>query len=388
MNTQVVRLIILSVITLILSPQLFACTDFRLTAKDGTVLISRSMEFPVDMKANLRSSPRGRQITAKASNGGPGLSWKAKYGYLSIDGLGQDIVVDGVNDAGLSFEYLYLPGETQYPVVPTGKEAQSLPYYLFGDWILGNFKTVDEVKQALNNVYIYLGYMPGIPDTMFPVHASIYEANGKGIVIEFVAGKVNIYDNIGIMTNSPTYDWQVTNLRNYLNLSPYNPKSITVNGVGYSSTGQGSGSIGLPGDVSPPSRFAKIAFLTTAAFPATNKDNVVNLAEHIINDVDIPSGIARSTDNGKDFADYTQWVVFKDLTHKIMYYRTYDDLTLRSIDMSKVDLSEKAQRMKMPLAAQPYIMDMTAKFTNGMSMSPKKPSKLTVGKINAAKIKN
>lgn len=386
MNLQITKSIVLS-LSILLTTQSIACTDFRLTAKDGTVLIARSMEFAVDMKANLRSSPRGREITALAPNDSPSLAWKAKYGYLYIDGLGQNIVIDGMNETGLSFEYLYLPGETQYPTVPAGKESQSLSYTQFGEWVLSNFKTVDEVRKALNDIYIYQGYLPGIPNTVLPAHASIFEANGKGIVVEFVGGKVNVYDSIGIMTNSPTYDWQVANLRNYLNLSPYNPKSITINGISYAATGQGSGSVGLPGDVSPPSRFVKIAFLTTAAFPVATSAEVLNMAEHIINNVDIPKGIARSMDNGKEATDYTQWVVFKDLTHKIMYYRTYNDLTLRMVDLSKVDLSEKAQPMKMPLANEPYTIDMTAKFSKQPSGAAAKPTTITTSHV-AAKSNN
>ncbi len=370
MKLQVAKLISFFIVTFVFSPAIFACTDYRLTAKDNTVLITRTLEFPIDLKSNLRSAPRDKQVTAKAPNGGSGLSWKNKYGYLFVDAFDQNIVVDGMNEAGLSFEYLYLPGETQYPSVPAGKEAQSLPYYQLGEWVLGNFKTIDEVKKALADIYVYQARFPvdvaDIQNVIFPLHASIYQADGKGIVIEFVNGKVTVYDNIGIMTNSPIYSWQVTNLRNYLNLSPYNPKAITVDGISYSATGQGSGSVGIPGDASPPSRFAKIAFLTTAAYPVNNKSDLLNLSEHIINNVDIPRGIARSVENGKESADYTQWTVFKDLTHKVIYYRTYNDLTLRMVDLNKVDFTDKTQPLKMPLTNPPYTMDMTSKFTGQM----------------------
>jgi len=369
MNKFLVKSIILA-LSSVIGFQALACTDFRLTAKDGTVMITRSMEFAANMNANIRNSPRGKEVTARAPNNTPGLKWKAKYGYMYIDGMNQDVVVDGMNEAGMSFEYLYLPGETQYPTVPAGKEAQSLPYLQFGEWVLSNFKSIDEVKKALNDVYIYQGYLPTMPNVSFPLHASIYEASGKGIIVEFVNGKVNVFDSIGLLTNSPTYDWQVANLRNYLNLSPYVPKPITIDGNTYSATGQGSGSIGLPGDASPPSRFAKTAFLTTAAIPVDNKVGLLNLAEHIINNADIPIGIARSSDNGKETSDYTQWVVFKDLTNKVIYYRTYEDLTLRMVDLSKVDFSEKAALTKIPLLTQQYTIDMTTRFQQPNGSAP------------------
>ena len=44
--------------------------------------------------------------------------------------------------------------------------------------------------------------------------------------------------------------------------------------------------------------------------------------------MDIPHGVASE--------DYTNWIVAKDLTHKALYYRTYNDLTVRVIYLDKV----------------------------------------------------
>lgn len=339
-----------------------ACTDFQVSAKDGTFLIARSMEFAMDLKSNIRNSNRGRQFTTSAPNNKPGLAWKAKYAYLFIDFLNQDNALDGMNEKGLSFEYLYLPGETQYQTVPVGKENQALPYAFFGDWILSNFKTVAEVRQALANIYVFQQMIPGLGSIVFPVHAAIHDASGKGIVVEFIQGQMHIYDFIGVMTNSPTYHWHVSNLRNYINLSPYSPKPMVINNLVFTATGQGAGTLGLPGDISPPSRFIKTAFLSKVAFPVNNAVDALNLAEHIINNVDIPAGLARVLVNGKEFFETTQWVVFKDATHKMFYYRTYNDMTIRAVSMDKIDFSENAKRFKMPLLGNPFIMDVTDKF--------------------------
>jgi choloylglycine hydrolase len=324
-----------------------ACTDFLLKAKDGTVLVTRSMEFGIDFKSNLRSSPRGRQFATTSPDGQPTMSWKGKYGYLGLDGLDADVTFDGMNEKGLSFEYLYLPGETQYQTIPTGKNSKAIPYFNFGDWILSSFSSIDEVKKALMNIYVFQEKISQFGDMILPAHAAIFDSTGKGIVVEFIHGKIQVHDNIGIMTNSPTYEWHVTNLRNYLNLSPYNPSSYHVNDLTFSATGQGAGMVGLPGDVSPPSRFVKIAFMLKNVYPAASAADELNLAEHIINNVDIPAGLARSVNQGQTTTDLTEWVVFKDLTHKIFYYRTYNDMTIRSVTMDKIDFSENAARLKM-----------------------------------------
>jgi choloylglycine hydrolase len=364
MRHCLIRLSLLSA-ALLASNVSLACTDIKISAKDGTQMIARSMEFALPLNSDVVSIPRGTTFTPTAPDAKPAMTWKSKYGYLLVDGLKQVITIDGMNEQGLAFEYLYLPGETQYQTIPAGKNAQAIPYFYFGDWVLGNFKSVDEVRQALANVYIYEAKLPTTGDMVFPLHAAIHDASGKGIVVEFIKGQMQIHDYIGVMTNSPTYQWQVTHLPQYFNLSPYNPKPIIVNGISYSANGVGAGMLGLPGDISPPSRFVKMAYMLKYAYQTDDAAGAVNLAQHIMNTVDIAAGTARAKVDGKDSYETTEWTVFKDLTHKIFYYHSYQDMTLRSIDLSKVDFSEKAPQRIMALAAQPVPVDMTTQFNSG-----------------------
>jgi choloylglycine hydrolase len=273
-----------------------------------------------------------------------------------------DVALDGMNEAGLSIESLYLPNFAGYQIVPTGHNNQALPYIIFADWVLGNFKTAAEVRQALMNVYVFEQKIPAMGNIVFPLHFSINDATGKGIVVEYIAGQLHVYDHIGVMTNSPGYHWHLTNSTNYLSLAPVNPPPVITAGLKFSSNGQGFGMVGLPGDASPPSRFIKTATLIHVAIPANNSETALNLAEHIINNVDIPLGLVREPSNGSSTNETTQWVVFKDLTHKIVYYRTYGDMSLRAISFDKINFSENAPRLKMPMARTAQIQDVTGQF--------------------------
>ncbi|MDR3478282.1 MAG: choloylglycine hydrolase family protein [Gammaproteobacteria bacterium] len=357
-----IGIIITALLALLGMIDAIGCTDFRVMAKDGTVVVARSMEFAVDLKSNLRTSNRGRVNTMTAPDGKPGLTWTSKYGYLYLDGNNVDAALDGMNEAGLSFEALYLPNLATYQTVPAGKDSQALPYIHIGDWILANFKTVEEVRQALQSVFVFEQKIPEQGEMIFPLHFSIYDNTGKGIVVEYVAGNLTIYDSIGVLTNSPTYNWHTTNLENYLHLSPLNPKAVAISGKTFEANGQGFGMVGLPGDITPPSRFIKVATLMKAAIPVDDATGAVNLAQHIINNVDIVRGLAREPVSGNYIDETTQWVDFKDLTHKIFYYRTYNDLTLRSVAMDKIDFTEKAPHLVMPIASPPTIMDATTQF--------------------------
>lgn len=361
MKKIVARLSVLAAM-LALSPVALACTDFQITASDGSQVIARSMEFALPLSSEIVSVPRGTAFTNLGPDGKPAMSWKTKYGFLMVNGLKQQFTVDGMNEMGVAFEYLYLPGETTYMTVPAGKNNQAMTYYNFGSWILGNFRTIEEIKKALSDVYVYQQNLPNLGDMVFELHAMIHDASGKGIVVEFVKGQMNIYDYMGVATNSPQYPWHITHLPQFLNLSPYNPKPLIVNGIAYNSNGEGAGSLGLPGDISPASRFVKMAFMRQYAMPVLDAATAVNMAEHIINNVDIPAGISRSKGNPQDSIEITQWTVFKDLTHKIFYYHSYQDMTLRSIDLSKVDFSENAPAVSMPITGADPVVDMTEKF--------------------------
>ncbi len=365
MNCQFNPINLIIITLLACSYSVNACTDFKLVANDGTVLITRSMEFAQDLQSNLRTSTQGRDFSMVAPDGKPGLRWVAKYGYVYLDGLGVDMASDGMNEVGLSFEALYFPGYAKYQTITADKDSIALPYLRVGDWALSNFATVAEVKAAITNVAVVEQKIPGQGDVILPFHYSFFDKTGAGLVVEYVDGQLNIYDNnVGVFTNAPAFDWHVTNLNNYVNLKPSNPKPVVVNGITFVATGQGAGMLGLPGDISPPSRFVKTSVLVAVSMPAVDKTSIVNLAEHIINNVDIPFGLAREPGSGNYTSEYTQWVVFKDLTNKMFYYRNYENLGLKSVDMSKLDLTKNGRLLSMPIAGTPSATDKTTEFMN------------------------
>ncbi len=315
----------------------FACTDFVVQAKDGTLVNGRSLEFGLALQSTLTVSPKGQKKTSSAPNQKPGLTWVCKYGYLSVNAFGK-LAFDGMNEAGLSFGYLWLPNITQYPTVASGEMKMALDFVDFCSWTLGNFATVGEVKEALGNVRIWGHTIPSLG--MAPVLAAIHDAKGNHLVVEFVGGKMQLYDNpMSVLTNSPAFDWQMANLQNYLHLSPYNPDPMTFRGVNVVPGGQGGGLLGLPGDWTPPSRFVKIATLLRFAAPVTTGAEAVNLAEHLLNTVDIPSGTVREPD--KNTGDYTQWIVIKDMTQRVFYFRSYSDLALKKVDLRRLNFARK-----------------------------------------------
>ncbi len=316
---KVLKSAVFCFILLFFCDKTFACSDFQLKAKDGTIVVGRTMEFPVDLKSRVQAVPR---------------STNNKYGYLGIDAAGKaDLINDGMNEKGLSVGGLMF-GAAQYQTPVQGKK--SIPVTQLCSYLLGNFATVDEVKKEFSNIRVLSEPIKELGGAL-GFHLAVHDAKNKNMVVEFINGEVKIYDNpLGVTTNMPEFSWQLTNLANYINLNSDDRKEISMNGLKIRPAGVGSGLLGLPGDWTPPSRFVRLAWTVNSVLPAKNASDAVVLAGHIINSIDIPVGVIKEAHN---LYGYAQWVVIKDLTNKVMYYRTYENQMLKAVDMKKLNMS-------------------------------------------------
>lgn len=322
-----------------------ACTTFRVMAKDGAILVGRSMEFVlVKFDSALMIVPRGYRFVSPAPDGKTGLTWKTKYGFVGMNAKGVDMATDGMNEAGLSIGLLYLPEFTTYQKVAPQETSRALAQIAFGNWVLSSFSSVEEVKAALKDVVVFGYEAPGLGT--LPLHYAINDSKGGSMVVEYINGKLHVYDNpVGVLTNSPPFDWQLTNLRNYINLTNVSVDSLKLGNYTLDPLGQGTGLLGLPGDFTPPHRFVRATALSFASVPPPTAAEGANLAFHILNDVDIPVGVVASkvpsianvvgTAKSALTYDFTQWVTVSDLTNKLYYFRTYDNLAIRKVDLKQ-----------------------------------------------------
>lgn len=341
-----------------LAPEASACTDIRVKAKDGAIVIGRSMEWAIDMKSQLKLIPRGQIVQSTAPGGTQGLKWTSKYGFLSVNGMDIDFTLDGLNEKGLSFGGLWMPG-SQYQNVSSDESAKALSIQHIGKWILGNFSDVGEVESALSSVKVWAPSLSEVGGTP-TLHFSVHDASGKSIVIEFVDHKMYVHHNPnGVMTNAPTFDWHLTNLRTYLNITPITPETQKLGQLTLSPTGQGAGFLGVPGDYTPPSRFVRATALVSFADVPADSHEAVLLAQHIMNSVDIPKGVIRTASGDKVISDYTQWILLKDLTKKTFCFRAYNDFALHSVELSGLDFNEGAKSKSFPIGGETLFGDAT-----------------------------
>jgi len=198
-----------------------------------------------------------------------------------------------------------------------------------------------------------------------PGHFILYDAKGGCVVVEYERGELRIYENpLGLMTNSPNFPWMVTNLRNYVGMTSDQRTMQNFAGIETRPTGSGSGMLGLPGDITPPSRFVRMAVMTHFADPPENAAQALNLAVHIVSTLHIVKGmsVTRGPDKSITASSTTQWASFRDITNRVFYFRTYDNFTLRKIDLKQLDFSGGGTKMIPLYGDAEVVQDITGRL--------------------------
>ncbi len=339
--------------------ELTACTGLMLKSEDHSVVSGRTVEFAVELEMSTAVIPRKHQFVGESS-GGNGLKYTSKYAAVGIYCFEDQKLMDGINEKGLVAAAFYFPGYAGYANITKENQAKSLSPIEFPNWILTQFATVEEVKAGLQSVVIAPTILKSWGPTPPPMHYIVYDQSGKSIVIEPVKGSLIVHENlIGTITNSPTFDWHITNLNNFINLTPFNAESKTLLGLKLTSFGQGSGMVGLPGDFTPPSRFVRAAIFSAAAAPSKTSVELVDQTFHILNQFDIPLGAVREKSQGKVSYDSTQLTSVKEAKTLKYYYKTYEDQEIKFVDLNQFDLNAKTIK-KMEVKGKQKSLDVSS----------------------------
>jgi choloylglycine hydrolase len=340
-----------------------ACTGIKLTNADGSIVHGRTVEFGIPLEIDMVVVPRGYDFVGQTPLG-DGKKWTSKYGATGGILFGNLAIMDGLNEKGLAVGTFFFPTEAEYTPTTPANQASSMSAADFANWLLTQFASVDEVRKAVESgeAVVAPTLLPGWPPQPQPFHWIVYDKSGKSLVIEPLKGKLVLNDNpLGILTNSPSFDWHMTNLRNYITLSPREVAPVTLDKTTFAPFGMGAGLHGLPGDFTPPSRFVRATIFSATAVPAATAPEGILQGFHILNNFDIPVGAAREKADGKTYSDMTMFTAMRDPQSLRFYFKTYDDQNIRMVDLKTFDLDAKEVKRLSTKAEQP-IVDMSGKF--------------------------
>lgn len=273
----------------------------------------RTLDFERSFSEELVYLPRNFQTELKNGK-------KLTFNYSVIgtacvsDGI--PLFFDGMNDMGLCAAALNFP---EYAVYRKGRVgALNLASFEVMSYILGSFSSVNRVKTGLRSLIV--------TDSSFSRELSATSLHWmvadeeECIVIEPLSCGVKIYDNeIGVMTNSPDFDYHLTRLSDYPSLSPRAEKNGILSDFSKSPYSRGLSALGLPGDWSSNSRFIRAAYLKRSLLPVENDSKPPIL--RILESVSVPCGCLMSEAGEPVRTIYT---CYGDMKEKKYFLKTYD----------------------------------------------------------------
>lgn len=337
--TKLFATIALSV-SMVTQPTL-ACTTIILTAEDGSHVYGRTLEWGAfDINSELLVIPRGQKFQADLGDGETGFTWKAKYGGVTMNGFNKDYWLDGVNEAGLLVGANYHPGVAEYKELDPAQQDKSLSALDLLSFIATSFATVAEVREGILGLQVVSVIEPTLGFAA-PGHFIVSDRTGETIVIEFIEGETVIFEApLKVMTNSPSYDWHMTNLRTYINLSPVAIPTKAIGDLELAPLGAGTGMTGLPGDNTPTSRFIRAVAATQTARQTDTGEETVYEIFRILDNFNLPLGAAEGDtlgDGTEGMRSATLWTTAIDSVNMKFYYHTMHNRRVRMLDLNKID---------------------------------------------------
>lgn len=310
------------------------CTAVTYKTKD--FYFGRTLDYEFSYGDEIAVTPRNYPFDFRHS--GICDSHYAIIGMAHIED-GYPLYYDAINEKGLGMAGLNFVGNAVYSKVKPGKE--NVAQFEFIPWILGQCATVGEARERLSKI--------NITDTRFnealpcaQLHWIIADST-EAVTVEVTENGLNVYDNpVGVLTNNPPFDVQMFLLNNYMGLSPRQPKNSFADGLKLQAYSRGMGAIGLPGDLSSASRFAKAAFTKMNSVSGDTESESVSQFFHILGSVEQQRGCCEVADGKFEITLYTSCC---NASKGIYYYTTYGNRQISAVDMHKTDLNDSALKL-------------------------------------------
>jgi len=326
------------------------CTNLLMkrNSENDPIVSARTMDFPIKLETVVNLVPRGQRFPEIDLP--EEIRWSNKYGFIGIGHPDKKLpgyfYTDGLNEVGLSAASLWLDGsEYEYPE-PGYRDV--LYHGNFVNYVLGNFCDVTQAKIELSKLSICEAPIKIVVNARTPLHFIIIDSRGDNLIVEFIDGNMKTYSNIGcsdtaslnrgILTNEPPYDWHITNLKNYADLSLVENKKEWAGNILFS-----SGQFGSPGDSSPVSRFIRAHLLTQSSCQPQNIQQSIVLAQDILQTIAVPAG-TDIFDSSKNTYNWTLWSVIRDHTNRSIYFYTDFNSKLYGIHLDKLDFKAEDQK--------------------------------------------
>ena len=323
------------------------CTAITYKTKD--FYFGRTLDYEISYGDEVTITPRNYEFNFRHKQ-----NIKNHYAIIGMAYVTENypLYYEAVNEKGLGIAGLNFVGNAQYNKKIKGKD--NITQFEFIPWILSQSTTVKEAKKLIEKInFLDEPFSTNLP--LAQLHWIISDSI-ESITVEAVKDGIKIYENpVGVLTNSPTFDKQMFELNNYMNLSTKSPKNTFAKSLNLEKYSRGMGAIGLPGDLSSQSRFIRAAFVKMNSVSKEEEKESVSQFFHILNSVEQQRGCCELDDGIFEITIYTSCC---NASKGIYYYTTYDNHQITAIDMHKENLNSEN------LIRYPLIKDEQIKMQN------------------------
>ena len=306
------------------------CTAITYKTKD--FYFGRTLDYEISYGDEVTITPRNYEFNFRHKQ-----NIKNHYAIIGMAYVTENypLYYEAVNEKGLGIAGLNFVGNAQYNKKIKGKD--NITQFEFIPWILSQSTTVKEAKKLIEKInFLDEPFSTNLP--LAQLHWIISDSI-ESITVEAVKDGIKIYENpVGVLTNNPTFDKQMFELNNYMNLSTKSPKNTFAKSLNLEKYSRGMGAIGLPGDLSSQSRFIRAAFVKMNSISKEEEKESVSQFFHILNSVEQQRGCCELDDGIFEITIYTSCC---NASKGIYYYTTYDNHQITAIDMHKENLDGK-----------------------------------------------
>ena len=297
------------------------CTAITYSAKD--FYFGRNLDLEYSYHETVTFVPRNFPLPFKRL---PTLKHHHALIGMAFVQDGYPLFYDAFNEKGLCMAGLNFPENAHY--YPAREDCDNVAPFELIPFLLSRCSTLAEAREAISRINLAdIPFSEELPLT--PLHWIISDKTGS-LVLEPMRDGLHIHENpVGVLTNNPPFEMQMTMLNNYMALRPEPPQNYFCKDLPLFEYSRGMGAMGLPGDWSSPSRFARAAFVKCNCPAMETEEKCVVEFFHILGSVAMPRGSI--VHNGKH--EITVYSSCCNADRGIYYYTTYGCSRICAVDM-------------------------------------------------------
>lgn len=303
------------------------CT--AVTYKTADHYFGRNLDLEYSYREEVTVTPRNFPFRFRCMG-----ELRSHYAMIGMAMVDQDypLYYEATNEKGLSVAGLNFPQNARYFPPQEGRDNIA-PFELI-PWLLGQCATLAQAKELLSRLnLVQINFSDRFP--LSPLHWLIADREGS-VTLESTETGLHVYENpVGVLTNNPPFDMQLFSLNNYRALSHNQPENSFAQQLDLPLYSNGMGAMGLPGDLSSMSRFAKATFTKMHSFSGESESESVSQFFHILTSVEQQRGCVHVRDGKFEITVYSSCC---NTDRGVYYYTTYENSCISCVDMHKENL--------------------------------------------------